>query len=361
MAVAIVTGSAGLVGSEAVQALIDLGFDVVGIDNDLRRLFFGTDASTARNREHLQRTCSRYRHCDFDIRDTASIDSLFRHYGRAICLTIHTAAQPSHDWAAREPRTDFAVNAVATQGLLEACRQYCPYASFIFTSTNKVYGDTPNRLPLCELPTRFELADGHRFTNGIDESMSVDASLHSLFGASKLAADVVVQEYGRYFDMPTVCFRCGCLTGPRHAGTQLHGFLSYLMKCVCVGTPYTVFGYNGKQVRDNIHSADLVAAFLEYFRAPRPGEVYNIGGSRFSHCSMLEAITLCEEISGRPLNWRQNEVSRQGDHIWYVSDTSKFRHHYPGWRQRHDMRSLLQDIYANNIDWWSRLQTSEVN
>jgi len=358
MAVAIVTGSAGLVGSETVRFFTDLGFEVVGIDNDLRRHFFGPEASTAWNREHLLRNYPRYRHRDLDIRDITAVDRLFAHYGSAVSMIVHAAAQPSHDWAARDPRTDFFVNAVATHGLLEVCRQYCPNAVFIFMSTNKVYGDTPNRLPLTEQATRFDLDASHYFADGIDESMSVDASLHSLFGASKLAADIIVQEYGRYFGMPTVCFRGGCLTGPVHSGTMLHGFLSYLMKCVYLGTAYTVFGYKGKQVRDNIHSTDLVSAFYEYYRAPRPGEVYNIGGSRFSHCSMLEAIELCEKIAARPLNWTLTDDTRRGDHIWYVSDTSKFRAHYPEWRQRYDLRALLEDIYTKNGERWSHGQTT---
>ena len=353
MALALVTGSAGLIGSETVRFLAELGFDVVGIDNDLRQTFFGRDASTAWNRQELERRYpERYRHHDLDIRDQAAIDALFARHGSAITLIVHAAAQPSHDWAARDPRMDFSVNAVATQGLLEACRQHCPEAVFIFTSTNKVYGDTPNRLPLIEQETRYEIDPAHAFRDGIDESMSIDASTHSLFGASKVAADVLVQEYGRYFGMRTACFRGGCLTGPNHSGTVLHGFLSYLMKCVCTGAPYQVFGYKGKQVRDNIHSADLVAAFYQFYRAPRPGEVYNIGGSRFSHCSMLEAIALCEEISGRTLHWSYVEQNRRGDHIWYVSDIGKFKAHYPEWRQQYDLRALLEDIHAKNVERW---------
>jgi CDP-paratose 2-epimerase len=353
MALAIVTGSAGLIGSETVRFLADAGFDIIGIDNDLRRQFFGEEASTSRNRQELLRAYpERYRHHDLDIRDQDAVEALFARHGSAISFVVHTAAQPSHDWAAREPRTDFFVNAVATHNLLEATRLHAPEAVFVFTSTNKVYGDTPNRLPLIEQDTRYEIDAAHAFVNGIDESMSIDASTHSLFGASKVAADVLVQEYGRYFGMPTVCFRGGCLTGPNHSGTMLHGFLSYLMKCVCTNTPYQVFGYKGKQVRDNIHSADLVSAFFEFYKAPRPGEVYNIGGSRFSHCSMLEAITLCEEISGRTLNWSYVDQNRRGDHIWYVSDTGKFKQHYPGWQQIYDVRALLKDIYEKNVDRW---------
>jgi CDP-paratose 2-epimerase len=358
MSVVVVTGAAGLIGSEAVDRFCGLGYDVVGIDNDMRKVFFGADASTDWNRQQLQsRHPSRYRHYSADIRDNAAIDEVFRAYGGDIVLVLHTAAQPSHDWAAREPLTDFGVNATGTMHVLEATRRFCPEAVFIFTSTNKVYGDTPNRLPLVELETRWEVIDSHPFHRyGIDETMSIDFSKHSIFGASKVAADVMVQEYGRYFGMKTGVFRGGCLTGPNHSGTQLHGFLAYLMKCVCTGAPYTVFGYKGKQVRDNIHSADLVDAFVEFFQAPRPGEVYNMGGSRHSHCSMLEAIALCEKIAGRRLDWSYSETNRIGDHIWYVSDTRKFQLHYPEWRQCFDLQSLLQDIHEKNVRRWKAVR-----
>jgi CDP-paratose 2-epimerase len=353
MSVVVVTGAAGLIGSETVQFFCDLGFEVVGIDNNLRRTFFGEDASTDWNRDLLLRRFPHaYRHLDVDIRDQPEIDRLFRRYGNSIELIVHAAAQPSHDWAAREPLTDFTVNANGTLILLEAARQACPEAVFIFTSTNKVYGDTPNVLPLIEHETRWEIDPTHPYAEGIDETMSIDASTHSLFGASKVAADVLVQEYGRYFAMRTACFRGGCLTGPNHSGTVLHGFLSYLMKCVCTGQPYTVYGYKGKQVRDNIHSADLVAAFYQVYAAPRAAEVYNMGGSRYCNCSMLEAIALCQEIAGRELRWTYTETNRTGDHVWYISDTRKFRSHYPEWRQRYDLRGLLEDIYAKNAERW---------
>jgi CDP-paratose 2-epimerase len=354
MSVAIVTGSAGLIGSETVRHFGSLGLEIVGIDNDMRRTFFGDEASTAWNRRQLQeRFPRRYRHEEIDIRDQEALNRLFNEYKRDVLLVVHTAAQPSHDWAAREPITDFTVNANGTLALLEATRRYCPDAVFIFTSTNKVYGDTPNMLPLIEQETRWEIAPDHPFSQGIDESMSIDRSTHSLFGVSKAAADLLVQEYGRYFGMRTTCFRGGCLTGPHHAGTALHGFLAYLMKCVATGTPYTVYGYGGKQVRDNIHSADLVAAFEQVFRAPRVGEVYNIGGSRRSNCSMLEAIALCEEIAGRALSWEYTEQNRVGDHIWYISDTRKFQSHYPMWRQEYGIRGLLEDIYERNSARWA--------
>jgi CDP-paratose 2-epimerase len=345
MSIAIVTGSAGLIGSEACKKFHAEGFDIVGIDNDMRARFFGPEASTSDTRKLLQATLRRYVHKDLDVRDMGAIDALIGHLGKDVKIVIHTAAQPSHDWAARDPHTDFGVNALGTLNLLQSVRTHCPEAAFIFTSTNKVYGDTPNKLPLIELETRFEIDPSHPYRNGIDETMSVDQTKHSLFGASKVAADILVQEYGRYFGMQTVCFRGGCLTGPAHAGTELHGFLAYLMKCTALGLPYRIFGYKGKQVRDNIHSNDLINAFWEYFRAPRPAEVYNIGGSRHSCCSMLEAIQACEEISGRPLSWEYKEDNRIGDHIWWISDVSRFQQHYPSWRYRYDMRAILQEIH----------------
>ena len=353
MAVALITGSAGLIGSEAVDSFVSRGFDVVGMDNDMRRRFFGDEASTSWQRRELERRHGhRYEHHDLDIRDGERLQQVLQRYGPAITVVIHTAAQPSHDWAAREPFTDFGVNAVGTLNLLEACRRHCPDAVFVFTSTNKVYGDTPNQLPLVEQETRWDIDPAHPFAGGIDESMSIDQSTHSLFGASKVAADVLVQEYGRYFGMKTAVFRGGCLTGPHHSGTMLHGFLAYLMKCTATGTPYRVFGYKGKQVRDNIHSADLVSAVHAFVDAPRTGEVYNMGGSRFSHCSMLEAIALCQEIAGRELSWTYEEQNRVGDHIWYISDTGKFRRHYPKWVQKYDVKALLKDIHDRNVARW---------
>ena len=342
MAVAIVTGSSGLIGSEATRYFAQQGFDLVGIDNDMRKRFFGDEASTTWQREQLEAELgSRLTHENTDIRDETAINELFARYGNDIKLIIHTAAQPSHDWAAREPLTDFSVNAVGTLNLLEATRQHSPEAVFIFTSTNKVYGDTPNRLPLVELDSRWEIEPGHAYEDGISEDMSIDQTLHSLFGASKVAADVLVQEYGRYFDMRTACFRGGCLTGPNHSGTQLHGFLAYLMKCAATGTPYQVFGYKGKQVRDNIHSNDLIQAFDQFYQAPRCGEVYNIGGGRFSNCSMAEAITLCEEITGNTMDVTYQDGNRTGDHIWWISDVAKFANHYPGWDQKYDVPAIL--------------------
>jgi CDP-paratose 2-epimerase len=345
MSIAIVTGSAGLIGSETCTRFHAEGLDVIGIDNDMRARFFGPEASTAGTRQKLLASLKRYRHEDVDIRDRSAISALFREFSSNVKAVVHTAAQPSHDWAAREPHTDFEVNALGTLNLLEATRQYCQDSVFIFTSTNKVYGDTPNRLPLVELAKCYEIESSHPYQPGIDESMSVDQTKHSLFGASKVAADVLVQEYGRYFGMNTVCFRGGCLTGPGHAGTELHGFLAYLMKCTVLGMPYRVFGYKGKQVRDNIHSFDLVNAFWEFFQKPRSGEVYNIGGSRHSCCSMLQAIEACERISGRKLNWTYVEDNRIGDHIWWISNVAKFQSHYPHWQYRYNLEAILQEIY----------------
>ena len=354
MAVAIVTGSAGLIGSEASRYFADQGLDVVGIDNDLRSHFFGRDASTRWQRERLQQTLGRrYHHESIDIRDEDGIDQMFRRYGDSIQLIIHTAAQPSHDWAARDPKMDFSVNATGTLNLLEASRKHCPSTAFVFTSTNKVYGDRPNRLPLIEQDGRYEIQAGHEYEGGIPEDMSLDQSMHSLFGASKVAADILVQEYGRYFGLNTACFRGGCLTGPSHSGAQLHGFLSYLMKCTANGMPYTVFGYAGKQVRDNIHSADLIRAFDQFFQNPRSGEVYNIGGGRFSNCSMLEAIQICETTAQRKLNWSYSEENRAGDHIWWISDFSKFQNHYPEWSLEYDVPKICQEIFQENHHRWN--------
>ena len=345
MSTVIVTGAAGLIGSESVKRFAREGFRVVGIDNDLRQWFFGQEASTLANRRKLIATVPGYQHHDFDIRDRAAVENLFQQLGQKIALVIHTAAQPSHDWAARDPHADFGVNATATLNLLEATRRFCPEAVFVFTSTNKVYGDTPNRLPLVELEKRWEIQSGHEYEPGISETMSIDQTKHSLFGASKVAADVLVQEYGRYFGMKTACFRGGCLTGPAHAGTELHGFLAYLMRCTVDGTPYRVFGYKGKQVRDNIHSHDLVEMFWQFFQKPRAGEVYNAGGSRHSNCSMLEAIELCEQISDRKLKWTYVDENRIGDHIWWVSDVRKFQSHYPAWKFRYGTMEILKEIY----------------
>jgi CDP-paratose 2-epimerase len=345
MSVAVVTGSSGLIGSETAKFLHERGLEVIGIDNNLRQYFFGAEGSTAWNTEQLQRTLPRFSHHALDVRNQDEVNKLFQRYGEAISLVVHTAAQPSHDWAAREPFTDFTVNANGTLVMLEATRQFAPDAAFIFTSTNKVYGDTPNALPLVERETRWELDPAHPYAeHGIDESMTIDQSKHSVFGASKVAADVMTQEYGRYFGLRTGTFRGGCLTGPAHSGAELHGFLAYLVKCVVTGRPYTIYGYKGKQVRDNIHSYDLVQAFWHFAQQPRPGAVYNLGGSRHSNCSMLEAIRYTEELCGRPLNYTLSEEARAGDHIWWISDVRRFQQDYPEWSYRYDQQTIIREI-----------------
>jgi CDP-paratose 2-epimerase len=288
-----------------------------------------------------------------DIRDRDGIMRLLAAEAGRVELVVHAAAQPSHDWAASDPQTDFGVNAQGTMNLLEAVRRHAPDAPFVFCSTNKVYGDLPNHLPLVEEELRLELPKGHRYHDGIDTTMSIDRSLHSLFGVSKAAADLMVQEYGRYFQIPTVCFRGGCLTGPAHAGAQLHGFLAYLMRCTVRGEPYTVFGYGGKQVRDNIHSADFVEAIAQFQRAPRVAAVYNMGGGRASNCSMLEAIAACEELAGRELDWRLVDEPRMGDHRWWISQTSDFAADYPDWSVSYDVPAILREIHDRNVEKWS--------
>jgi len=353
MPTAIVTGSGGLIGSESVQHFARAGYDVVGLENDMRARFFGPSASTSHTTERLRRELGgSFRSLSIDIRDATAVERAFAEVAASLELVIHTAAQPSHDWAASDPQTDFTVNANGTLNLLEATRRHAPGATFIFCSTNKVYGDLPNQLPLIELDQRLELPEDHRYHGGIDTSMSIDGSTHSLFGVSKAAADLLVQEYGRYFDMPTVAFRGGCLTGPNHAGAQLHGFLSYLMRCTITGDPYTVLGYGAKQVRDNIHAADLVAAFEAFHRSPRAAAVYNIGGGRASNCSMLEAIVVCEQIAGRELSWTLSEQNRIGDHRWWISDLGPFRRDHPGWEITYDIEAVLREIHDHNLEQW---------
>lgn len=345
MAVAVITGSAGLIGAEASRLCASRGLDVVGIDNDMRSRFFGPDASTLGHRASLEREVRGYHHVDADIRDGAAMRSVFDRYGRAIRLVIHAAAQPSHDWSAREPVIDFSINADATLALLDLTRRQAPDAVFVFTSTNKVYGDAANRLPFVEHATRWEVEPGHPYAeHGIDESMSVDGTCHSPFGVSKLAADMLVQEYGHYFGMRTGCFRGGCLTGSGHAATQLHGFLAYVVRCALTGTPYTVIGYKGKQVRDILHARDLVAALWAFFEAPRVGAVYNLGGGRFANCSVLEALAVCERVTGRAIVRSYEERPRVGDHMWWISDTRKFRADYPSWRPRYDVAEVVAEI-----------------
>jgi len=345
MDIVLITGSTGLIGSEAVRYFADKGLQVVGIDNDMRSYFFGKEASTAWIKEALTEKIKNYVHKDVDIRNVEDLQKIFKEYNSDIKLVIHAAAQPSHDWAAREPLTDFGINANGTLNLLEMSRLHCLQAVFIYTSTNKVYGDLPNLLPFTEEETRWEISKDHAFYEGIDESMSIDQSKHSLFGASKLAGDILVQEYGRYFDMKTACFRGGCLTGPNHSGAELHGFLAYLMKCCVTGDQYTIFGYKGKQVRDNIHSYDLVTAFDAFYEKPQSAQVYNIGGGRHNSCSVLEAISACEAVLGKKMNTTYSDENRSGDHKWYISHFGKFQSHYPQWTQRYGLDEIMAQIY----------------
>jgi CDP-paratose 2-epimerase len=355
--VAIVTGSGGLIGSESVAHLAEHGFDVIGLENDMRARFFGAEASTAHTTRRLVDTYDSFRSLEVDIRDADAVNRIVERHRDRLELVVHTAAQPSHDWAASDAQTDFTVNANGTLNLLEAIRHQKPDAPFIFTSTNKVYGDRPNFLPLYENETRLELPEGHRYFGGIDTSMSIDRTMHSIFGASKVAADVMVQEYGRYFDMPTVCFRGGCLTGPSHAGAKLHGFLSYLMRCTLTGEPYTVLGYAGKQVRDNIHSADVVRACTLFYESPRAAAVYNLGGGRDSNVSMLEAIAICERITGRELDYELSDQARAGDHRWWISDVGEFQRDYPDFRITYSIEDVLREIYEANAERWQLSRT----
>lgn len=340
----LITGSSGLIGGESVKFFHGKGFEIIGIDNNMRAYFFGNEASTEFNLVNIKKHYTEFEHYNIDIRERGLLKKLFMTYNKDIKLIIHAAAQPSHDWAAKEPFTDFDINAVGTINMLEYYRQYCPDAVFIYTSTNKVYGDTPNSLPLKELEKRWEIEPTHKFKNGIDESMSIDNSKHSLFGASKLSADILVQEYGKYFDLKTTVFRGGCLTGPMHSGTELHGFLAYLIKCIKEKRKYKINGYKGKQVRDNIHSYDLVNAFYHVYKNPRIGEVYNIGGSRHSSISILEAIEKIEKLTGKKAITEYVDKAREGDHIWYISDVSKFKKHYPDWKYTYDIDMILKDM-----------------
>ena len=338
---AIVTGSSGLIGSEMVEYLDARGWAVHGVDNNMRRDFFGADGDTTANLERLQRSTRHFSHHDLDIRDRAAMLRLVGEVKPE--LVVHCAAQPSHDLAAKRPFDDFEVNAGGTLNLLEACRQSAPESPFVFMSTNKVYGDGPNHLPLVELDTRWDYADPSD-EHGIAEDFRVDATMHSLFGASKLAADTMVQEYGRYFGMPTVCFRCGCLTGPHHAAAELHGFLAYLAHAVRDGVPYRIYGYKGKQVRDNIHSVDVCAAIAAFADAPRVAAVYNLGGGRANSVSMLEAIARFEELYGRVLAREYVDEARRGDHICYISDVRRFRADYPEWELTKSLDGIFEDF-----------------
>jgi len=350
MNIALITGSSGLIGGESVEFFSKKFDKIIGIDNNLRSYFFGENGNTDWNKNRIIDANPNFESRNIDIRNLEEMAMVFQEFGKDIKLIIHTAAQPSHDWAAKEPLTDFGVNALGTINMLELTRLHCSEAVFIFTSTNKVYGDTPNFLPLVELEKRWEIDESHPyFKLGIDEQMSIDHSKHSVFGASKVAADIMVQEYGKYFGMKTAVFRGGCLTGPNHSGAQLHGFLAYLMKCAITKDHYTIFGYKGKQVRDNIHSYDLVNMFWHFYQNPKLGEVYNAGGGRHSNCSMQEAIDLCEKISGNKMSYSYAEDNRIGDHIWYVSDVSKFKSHYPTWNWTFDLEQTMVEIHNNML------------
>jgi CDP-paratose 2-epimerase len=344
----LITGSGGLVGREASEFFLNKGFRVIGIDNNLRKHFFGEDGNIEGNMNHLKKFAN-YDHRTCDIRNQSGLELVFQEFNSEISVIIHCAAQPSHDWAVKDPLMDFNVNATGTLNLLELTRKYCEKATFIFMSTNKVYGDNPNKLNLIELDTRYEISPNGPYLNGIDETFSIDNTKHSLFGCSKLAADIYVQEYGKYFGMNTVVFRGGCLTGSKHKGAELHGFLNYLVKCNLKSIQYNIYGYKGKQVRDNIHSFDLVTAFNEVIQTPRSGEVYNIGGSRYSNCSVLEAIKIIEDKTKIPMKFTYMAENRIGDHIWWISDVSKFKTHYPTWNYTYDLTQIIDEI-INNIE-----------
>ena len=346
MSVVLITGSCGLIGSESVKFFSSKGFDIVGIDNNSRAKFFGKDGDTNWVKNNLVKFNKNYNHKNTDIRNYLALEKIFKKYKSSIKLIIHSAAQPSHDWAKKEPFVDFNINALGTLNLLSLTKKYSDNAPFIFLSTNKVYGDLPNTLPLVEHETRWELESTHPYyERGINESMSIDDSTHSLFGVSKAGADLLVQEYGRNFGIKTACFRGGCLTGSLHSGTKLHGFLSYLMICAMKKQKYTVIGFKGKQVRDNIHSKDLVKALYAFYKNPRVGKVYNIGGGRFSNCSVLEAISLCKEITGNNVEWSYEEKNRIGDHIWWISDCSRFQNDYPEWKHRFGIKDIFEEIH----------------
>ena len=341
----LVTGSSGLIGSEAVEHFDRQGHNVIGVDNNMRRVFFGEPGDTTWNLERLRNVTRNFTHFNADIRDRIALEELFRNH--KFDLIVHCAAQPSHDKARDIPILDFEVNALGTVNLLEATRLHCPEAVFVFISTNKVYGDAPNEVPLKELETRWEYARPEDY-DGIDENCRIDRTLHSLFGASKASADLMAQEYGRYFGMKVGVFRGGCLTGPSHSGVELHGFLSYLVKVALSGNTYSVFGYKGKQVRDNIHSYDVVRAVEEFAANPRPGEVYNLGGGRENSVSMLEAIAKIEQMSGKKLQWKYVDQNRIGDHICYISNLAKFRSHYPNWSITIGLDEILRQIIADH-------------
>ncbi len=348
MSLAIITGSNGLVGSESVNFFCDKGFDVIGIDNNLRKFFFGKDGSTFWIKKNLNIRNKNYLHHDIDIRNYDKLEKIFKKNKKKISLIIHCAAQPSHDYGKKFPFLDFHINATGTLNLLELTKKYCPNSPFIFMSTNKVYGDSPNNLNIYEKKTRWELKSYDKNFKGIDENFSIDNSTHSFFGVSKTYADLIVQEYGKNIGLKTVCFRGGCITGPNHSGAKLHGFLSYLVKASLTKKKYNLIGYKGKQVRDNLHSYDLVNCFWEFYKKPRCGEVYNMGGGRFSNCSIIEALDLVEQLTNIKIKRQHSKKPRVGDHIWYISNLKKFKKHYPNWKQRYNTKRIIEELISNN-------------
>ena len=348
MSIVIITGANGLVGSEAVSFFSKKKYTVVGIDNNLRKFFFGEDGSTSWIKRKIIKENKNYIHHNIDIRNSQALDKLFKRYKNNISLIIHCAAQPSHDYGKNYPKIDFNVNATGTLNLLELTKKYCPNSPFIFMSTNKVYGDNPNKLKILEKRTRYELSKKNKFYNGVNEKLSVDDCTHSFFGVSKIYADLIVQEYGRNVGLKTVCFRAGCITGPNHSGAKLHGFLSYLVKQSLLKKEYTILGYKGKQVRDNLHSFDLINCFWEYFKKPKKGMVYNIGGGRFSNCSILEAISEIEYIAKIKIKRKFIKQNRIGDHIWYITDNKKFKKDYPNWKQKYNTKKIIKELILNS-------------
>ncbi len=347
MSIVIVTGSNGLVGSESVNFFSDKGFDVIGIDNNLRKFFFGNDGSTIWIKKNLQNRNKKFKHYNTDIRNFNNLEKIFKVYKKNISLIIHCAAQPSHDYGKNFPIIDFNVNATGTLNLLELTKKYCSDSPFIFMSTNKVYGDNPNNLNLIEKSTRYEIKKKDKYYNGIDEKFSIDHCTHSFFGVSKTYADLIVQEYGKNVGLKTVTFRGGCITGPNHSGAKLHGFLSYLVKQCVLKKNYSIIGYKGKQVRDNLHSFDLINCFWEFFKRPKKGVVYNIGGGRFSNCSILESIKEVEKISGSNVKINYIKQNRIGDHIWYITNNKKFKKDYPNWKQKYNTKKIISELIEN--------------
>jgi len=345
--IALITGSCGLVGSESAIFFEKKGFKVIGIDNNSRKFFFGKDGDVSWVKKKLIKNLKNYIHFNTDVRNLNNLRNIFKKYKNKICVIIHAAAQPSHDWAVKKPMIDFEINAKGTLNLLELTKLYCPKAPFIFMSTNKVYGDNPNSLPLIEKKTRWEIKKNNKFFSGIDENMSIDNCTHSFFGSSKAYADLIVQEYGKNVGLKTSCFRAGCITGPNHSGAKLHGFLSYLVKASLTKKKYFILGYKGKQVRDNIHSEDLVKCFWEFYKNPKKGEVYNVGGCRKSSCSIMEALDYIEKKKNIKVKRILSKKNRVGDHIWYISSMKKFKKHYPNWKQTYDTRKIIDELIDN--------------